>query len=238
MKIVSAALFLALFILTALSSPEEQQTPTPLTELPVGAAVVSELKGQVTFQSPQAQSVPPQIGLILPADSTIETAKGSVLLTLQEGSQLLIKGHTRVVLRAPNEAKGFYLELLLGKIIAKVQKRLGSNPSFRMGTPTAVITVRGTRFSVEVTKKQRTYVEVFEGVVEVMGIGFENRRVLLRPGYSTGVQENREPDEPRQFNEPGDQTEGERPGTQSPGERENQQPRTGPPTGQTGERPD
>src|SRR5207302_272355 len=67
--------------------------------------------------------------------------------------------------------KGFSLELLIGKVVNKIEKRLGSTPSFRMGTPTAVITVRGTRFSVEVTKKQRTEVEVFEDLVEVEGIG-------------------------------------------------------------------
>ena len=54
-----------------------------------------------------------------------------------------------------------------GKILAQVQKRFGNAPSFRMGTPTAVITVRGTRFEVEVNKKNKTVVDVYEGVVAV-----------------------------------------------------------------------
>jgi len=64
-----------------------------------------------------------------------------------------------------------------------------------MGTPTAVITVRGTRFSVEVGKKQKTSVEVFEGLVEVGGFG-QGPPVMLRPGFSTGVEQDRNPEPP------------------------------------------
>jgi ferric-dicitrate binding protein FerR (iron transport regulator) len=84
---------------------------------------------------------------------------------------------------------------LMGKINAKVQKRLGNAPSFRMGTPTAVITVRGTRFAVDVDKKERTHVEVYEGLVEVAGF-LHGAPVMVRPGYSTGVEQNRDPEQP------------------------------------------
>ena len=66
-----------------------------------------------------------------------------------------------------------------------------------MGTPTAVITVRGTRFSVEVNKKHKTSVEVFEGVVEVAGLTQGASPVLLRPGFQTGVDQDRAPEQPR-----------------------------------------
>jgi hypothetical protein len=67
-----------------------------------------------------------------------------------------------------------------------------------MGTPTAVITVRGTRFQVEVDKKQRTRVEVYEGMVEVTGMGAGMGAVMLRPGFLTNVEANREPERPRE----------------------------------------
>ena len=197
------------------------QTPQP-TALLVGSATVAELKGEVALHSPQGAVLNAQSGLLLAPESVIETAKGSVLLDLQDGSQVLVKSHSRVVLRSPNEGKGFSLELLLGKIVAKEQKRLGNTPSFRMGTPTAVITVRGTRFSVEVTKKQRTYVEVYEGIVEVQGLLPGSRPVLVRPGFSTSAQMDRGVEDPRQT---GGQLEGMdreneglgRPGTGRPG---------------------
>jgi hypothetical protein len=69
-----------------------------------------------------------------------------------------------------------------------------------MGTPSAVITVRGTRFSVEVTKKRKTYVEVFEGLVDMAGMVEGSPHVLIKPGFSTGVELDRPPEEPRETN--------------------------------------
>jgi hypothetical protein len=167
------------------------------TALPAGSATVAELKGAVEVHSPQGDAVAAQRGTVLAAESKIDTAKGSVLLDLQDGSQVLVKPNSHVVLKAPSQDKGYWLELLLGKINAKVQKRLGNAPSFRMGTPTAVITVRGTRFSVDVDKKEHTRVEVYEGLVEVAGFLPGSTPVLVRPGFSTGVEQNRPPEQPR-----------------------------------------
>jgi hypothetical protein len=171
------------------------QNPQP-TALPAGSATIADVKGEVEVRSPQGASVTVQRGTVLAAESKIDTAKGSVLLSLEDGSQVLVKANSHVVLRVPNQGKGYWFELLLGKINAKVQKRLGNAPSFRMGTPTAVITVRGTRFSVDVDKKERTHVEVYEGLVEVAGF-FHGAPVMVRPGFSTGVQHDHDPEAPR-----------------------------------------
>jgi hypothetical protein len=170
------------------------QTPAPTT-LPVGSATIADLKGEVQIHSPQGDAVTAQRGAALAAESKIDTAKGSVLLNLEDGSQVLVKSNSHVILKAPNQGNGYWLELLLGKINAKVRKRFGNSPSFRMGTPTAVITVRGTRFAVEVDKKERTQVEVFEGLVEVAGF-FHGAPVMVRPGFSTGVEHNHAPEPP------------------------------------------
>ena len=174
------------------------QNPEPAA-LPVGSATIAEMKGEVAFHSATGDVLTGQRGTVLVAESKIDTVKGSVLLTLQDGSQVLVKSNSHVVLKAPSQDKGFWLELLLGKINAQIQKRLGNEPSFRMGTPTAVITVRGTKFSVDVNKKQKTSVEVYEGLVEVSGLrdGQIGAPVLLRPGFSTGVDQNRDPEQPR-----------------------------------------
>ena len=210
-----------------------QTAPLEQTALPIGSAVVSEVKGDVVFTSPQGTPVAAQRGLTLTAASRIETAKGTVLLELQDGSQVLIKGHSNVVLEAPNEGKGYSLELFLGKIIVKVQKRLGGAPSFRMGTPSAVITVRGTRFVVEVNKKHKTYVDVYEGLVDVAGVLEGSPHVLIRPGFYTGVDVERAPEGPREMS-PGEGSgreggrEGQGPGRDQDREDQprNQAPRT------------
>jgi len=175
-----------------------QTAPPQQTILPIGSAEISEVKGAVVLHSPQGSPLNAQRGVTVTAGSTIETAKGSVLLDLQDGSQVLVKAHSNVVLKAPNEGKGYSLELFIGNILVKVRKRLGNNPSFRMGTPTAVITVRGTHFSVEVNKRG-TMVEVFEGLVEVAGLMQGSPRVLIRPGFSTGVERDRGPEQPREI---------------------------------------
>jgi ferric-dicitrate binding protein FerR (iron transport regulator) len=181
---------LLFLLLTAASG----QTALP-TALPIGSATIAEFKGEVEVHSPQGDSVTLQRGTTLSPESKVDTGKGSVLLDLQDGSQVLVKPNSHVVLKSPSQGKGYWFELLLGKINAKVQKRLGNAPSFKMGTPTAVITVRGTRFAVDVDKKQKTQVEVFEGLVEVAGF-FHGAPVMVRPGFSTGVQQNQDPERP------------------------------------------
>jgi ferric-dicitrate binding protein FerR (iron transport regulator) len=222
------------------------QNPTPQpTALPIGSATVDQLKGEVTILSPQGSAVTGQRGTVLVAETTISTAKGSILLNLQDGSQLLVKAHSQVVLKNPSESKGYFLELLIGKITAKVQKRLGSTPSFRMGTPTAVITVRGTRFQVEVTKKHRTIVEVFQGLVEVEGLGGMGPPVLIKPGFRTGVEQNRAPDQPREMGAFGEGVGGESeredssrlPGMRNDSGRDDQRPNQSKPENESG-RPD
>jgi hypothetical protein len=161
----------------------DQNLKSQPASLPVGSAVVANFKGHVSLRSPTGETLAPRRGLVLEAESTIEIGKGSLLLNLRDGSEVLIQSHSRVVLKSPAAEGGFYLRLLLGKLIAKIRKRLGEEPAFRIGTPSAVITVRGTRFEVRVNKKNRTYVEVFDGIVVVQGLVPNRPPVLLQPGF-------------------------------------------------------
>jgi hypothetical protein len=179
----------------------DQKTQPQPASLPVGSAVVAKFKGDVSLRSPTGEALAPRPGLVLDAESTIEIGKGSLLLNLRDGSEVLIQSHSRVVLKSPAAEGGFYLQLLLGKLMAKIRKRLGEEPAFRIGTPSAVITVRGTRFEVRVNKKNHTYVEVFDGVVLVQGLVPNSPAVLLQPGFSTDVAPNRIPTPPRRVND-------------------------------------
>jgi hypothetical protein len=213
----------------------QDQKPVQPASLPVGSATITEVKGEVLVRGPQGETLTAQRGIVLAAESTIETKKGNLLLELQDGSQVLVKPQSRVVLRVPNQDKGFYLELLIGKVVNKIQKRLGNTPSFRMGTPTAVVTVRGTRFEVEVTKNLRTYVVVYEGMVEVAGLFGGAPPVLVRPGFTTNVDRDREPARPHEIGDLGDRGDsqsgrngegsGARSGSENEGRQQGQQPR-------------
>lgn len=177
-----------------------------------GSAVIADLKGEVSARSAEGASIQPQKGIALPAGTSVETGKGSILLSLADGSQVLVKAHTRLQLKAPETSGGNFLQLLLGNIITRVQKRLGIEPPFRMGTPSAVITVRGTRFSVEVDKKSKTYVEVYEGLVEVRGLAAPNRPVMVRPGFTINVGEQGNPEVPKSMHGEGGESEMRTPG--------------------------
>ena len=168
-----------------------QQTPTPQTvAISVGSARINASRGEVSLYAPQGVSLQLRPGQVLPTGALVETARGSILLDLSDGSQVLVKDHSRVLITSPNQGKGYFFEMLLGKVLTKVQKRLGNAPSFKMGTPTAVVTVRGTRFLVTVNQRQETKVEVYEGLVEVAsvgGTGMPGVPILLSPGFETEV---------------------------------------------------
>ncbi len=189
---------LLLLLVFCTTGGQELQSSTA-TSLPIGSATITEIKGEVILHSPQGEALNGARGTVLSADSTVETTKGSVLLALQDGSQVLIKAHSKVVLKTPEQNQGVSFQLLIGRVLNKITKRLGSTPSFRMGTPTAVITVRGTRFEVEVNKKLRTSVIVYDGLVEVQGFAAGASPVFVRPGFVTDVDRDRPPTQPRQF---------------------------------------
>lgn len=201
MKRVGIQMALAIILVFPLAALQKAEPP-PLT-LPAGSALVAEVKGKVSVTPPQGALAMAQRGMVLPAETTIETARGSVILLLADGSQVLVKSKTRVVLKSPESGEGHFLQMFLGEILANIKKRLGETPPFRMGTPSAVITVRGTRFSVQVDKKGRTTVQVFEGVVEVQGLAEKPRSVLVEPGYQTEVEAGRQPQLPQEINQLG-----------------------------------
>ena len=62
--------------------------------------------------------------------------------------------------------RGFSLRV--GRIWTRVSKFLSSSSEFKIETPTAQAAVRGTRFSVLVTKNGATYISVYEGKVDVL----------------------------------------------------------------------
>ena len=167
--------------------------------LPVGSATIEDVKGDVVIHSPQGGIIRSQRGQLLSAETNIETRKGSLLLVLQDGSQVLVEQYSSVVLKVPDQSGGKYLQQLFGKVLAKIQKRLGVTPSFRMGTPSAVISVRGTQFEVAVTKQGKTTVDVFEGLVEVKSVGSIAAGVMLKPGFQTQVLPSSNPDTPTEF---------------------------------------
>jgi hypothetical protein len=72
---------------------------------------------------------------------------------------------------------------------------------FELGTPSAVIAVRGTQFDVEVNPRNVTEVDVVDGLVEVYARNAIGGSVLLEPGFSTRVALDSGPEQPEPTNE-------------------------------------
>ncbi len=186
-------------VLVSLAAAQSPQTLQ--TSLPIGSAVVVESKGEVIVSTPSGALGALHHGQMLDPETRIETHKGSLLLTLQDGSQVLVEPNSSVVLKVPDQSGGKYIQEIFGRVLAKIQKRLGVTPSFRMGTPTAVISVRGTKFEVSVTRAGKTTVEVYEGLVQVQGVAVAGPSVMLKPGYQTQVEPSGQPEPPTEIEE-------------------------------------
>jgi len=167
---------------------QTQNTSAGLTPAPFAGASISEWKGEVHVQLPGAKPTTPRRGQVLPAGTILETKDGRLVLVLRtDESEILVQPHTRLVVREPAPGNWNAVEILLGRVRAYIRKRTGGAPPFQMGTPSAVIAVRGTRFDVEVNRRGVSEVDVFDGLVEVASASASGPSVLVRPGFSTRV---------------------------------------------------
>jgi uncharacterized membrane protein YgcG len=191
-------LWLLLFSLLAAAQEPQNSTQSPLMSAPFAGATVSDFKGKVSIQLPGQGFSTPSRSLVLPAETLISTEdSGRMLLRLGDGSDLLVRSNTRLVLKAPEPGAWRYVQMLFGHVRAEIQKRLGGAPGFQIGTPSAVISVRGTSFDVEVNRAGITEVDVHEGVVQLDSAKGMGESVLIRAGYSSRVGFESGPEAPR-----------------------------------------
>ncbi len=115
------------------------------------------------FSFPRRHSPLPVRGEVLPPDTTVSTDDGRLLLKLSDGSDVLVRPHTKLLLKQPEASGWKYFQMLIGRVRTQIQKRMGGSPAFQIGTPSAVISVRGTKFDVEVDRRGLTEVDVDEG---------------------------------------------------------------------------
>ena len=190
-----AAILLALLQCVAFSlclgqtAPPQGAASTPSSRFaPFAGAAISEWRGPVQIQLPGGAVGHPIRGQVLPEGTVLETWEGQLVLLLRsDESEVLVQPHTRLILQAPQPGNWDALQIIIGRVRAYIRKRTGGAPPFQMGTPSAVIAVRGTRFDVEVNARGVSEVDVFEGLVEVGSTTVPGVSVLVSPGMSTRV---------------------------------------------------
>jgi hypothetical protein len=234
-------LFCAMFWLSGGATPASIQQSSP-SDAPLANATVADLKGKVQVQLPNQASSTPTRGQVLPPESIINSENGSILLRLEDGSEVLVHPHTRLVLKQPSSTNWRRLHLWLGRIRVAIQKRVGGSPSFEIGTPSAVISVRGTRFTVQVDRHNVTRVDVEEGVVELKNAKGIGAPVLVKAGASSRVAEDSapEPAHPTPGSQPqshGDDQKNDTTKGGDPGFGRTNQPQTNQPQPRAGKKP-
>jgi uncharacterized membrane protein YgcG len=209
-KITLTIVVLALYSACAAA----QQTPAAAASAPYAGATISDFKGKVSIQLPAQAFAAPVRGEVLPPDTTVNTDEGRLLLKLSDGSDVLVRPHTKLLLKQPEASGWKYFQLMLGRVRTQIQKRMGGSPAFQIGTPSAVISVRGTKFDVEVDRRGFTEVDVDEGVVELEAVTGRGESVLITAGFSSRVGMETGPEVPRP-------TQDLRPQLDRPGRRDN-----------------
>jgi uncharacterized membrane protein YgcG len=191
-RLTLTIVFLALYCACAAA----QQTPAAASA-PYAGATISDFKGKVSIQLPAQAIAAPVRGEVLPPDTTVNTDEGRLLLKLSDGSDVLVRPHTKLLLKQPEASGWKYFQLMLGRIRTQIQKRTGGSPDFQIGTPSAVISVRGTKFDVEVDRRGFTEVDVDEGVVELEAVTGRGTSVMITAGFSSRVGMETGPEVPR-----------------------------------------
>lgn len=121
--------------------------------------------------------------------SSVRTANDSALeVGFEDGSSLLLRSETTVGMTKVRKGglSHFIEDLFLqgGRVVSSIKRATGTEPRYRIRTPSAIAAARGTEFRVSHDVKARTRVEVLKGRVSTRG---NERSVDLAEGQGTVV---------------------------------------------------
>jgi ferric-dicitrate binding protein FerR (iron transport regulator) len=184
LKIVAVAL-------TLLSWPRDPAlAQSPLAGQGRVVSVTGNLSVRRASLASRALAVDETVGI---GDELVTDAQSEAVIQSPDGSTVHIYPDSRVIYNEHAAGIGDFLHLFFGSIKIHVEKLSGRPNPHSMTTPTAVIAVRGTTFSVFVDDTDATLVAVDEGMVSVANRRSAADEVLLRPGQRTWVRADQRP---------------------------------------------
>src|SRR5262249_21904760 len=135
---------------------------------PEGAATVTFLTGRVDVMRDTTPWVLNVGDTVKPGQLIVTGPDGGAMFKLADGSTFEVYANSQVKFRASQGNWRELLDVFLGNVKVHIQ-RIGGQPNpNRVRTPTAVISVRGTTFHVNVeVDGDTTFVMVEEGIVDV-----------------------------------------------------------------------
>lgn len=165
-----------------------------------GAARVVSLAGTLTLNGFRQESR--LLHLNDPVHSGDELATGEnsqAILRTSDGSTVTIYPDSRVIFNERSADVRELLHLFLGSVKVHIEKLSGRPNPHKLTTPTAVIAVRGTTFSVFVDDTDSTLVAVDEGLVGVANVQSPDQEVLLKAGQRSWVRPGQPPQQAQAF---------------------------------------
>ena len=167
------------------TTPTGNATALPLTPINGGTAKVEDAFGdaQETPDGSSWRNI--NVGDTLAAQTKIRTGDSAAVLLRMAGNHVLRVGaDTTIGLQELGKDKSFSFTLLAGQIWSLVEH--SAQPAkYEIETPSAVVGVTGTLFSVLATPDKQTMVSTDEGVVTVKQ---DNRIVRVTKGYFVRLQ--------------------------------------------------
>lgn len=138
---------------------------------------IKSFDGSVKIQRENGDVFDAFAGLqLIPEDMVDVDTESFLELLADEDKHICAEENTGFILHASGTSKkgNITIELLYGKTLFTIDKKLNENSSFEVKTPNATMSVRGTTFSVAYDNtKMETTVEVIEGSVLVTANGKE-----------------------------------------------------------------
>ena len=182
-----------------------------LVALPIWAAPPAGVEGQMTTVKGKVSLVRGQASPVLlqnhdtvkAGDEILTDHKSSATIRMPDGSTVRIYPDSHIVLRTETGSWKEFLHVFLGTVRVQIEKLSGRPNPKTLTTPTAIIAVRGTIFSVSVDRKGDTQVGVGEGLVSVASQIEPKNEVLLKPGQSCWMRHGqRQPTQPQMMTQP------------------------------------
>lgn len=157
--------FCLLFTLTYVSALNKEASPA--------AATITDFSGTVEIKSTGSDSKWEQARLYTPLETndTIKTRDNSnAEITLEDGSIFRIEHNTEICLQnleynKQTKKQNFIMKLFSGVLLTNAEKTGNPESQIAIYTPTAVLSVRGTEFVVDLEDENTTNVGVYSGYV-------------------------------------------------------------------------
>lgn len=159
-----------------------------------GPAKVVSLTGTLTVKRSREATRPLRLqDAVASGDELITGPNSEAVIQASDGSTVRVFPDSRVIFNERSADIQEFLHLFLGSIKVHIERISGRPNPHKMTTPTAVIAVRGTTFSVFVNETDATLVGVDEGEVAVANVASPLEEVILRNGQRTWVQRGQPP---------------------------------------------